>query len=326
MFCFSRLLSYYLLIISIIAAKIIVDELPKSYFDNTAIRFILMTRQHSGSHFLKEIISMHPNVLMHDEVCMEKHLRSTSSLYKFDCLDILKFSLRLSITSKDLVQYLSNDSKFLNEISVNTKAIGCILHQNQGWENAHMVNNLNKQIIHSYKSTTDKEIRLVFLHRKNYLSISLASSNTLYANNHTKEDHKKHVVNLREVSDDAIKTEDLYKLALQSFPNNIIVSYERLTTYPSSIFIKIFRYLDIMDLKIINLDKIIGPNKIVIQINTSDRHHEQLPYTYIKNLNEVTPILKSKKYINDDDLSYCMLYNDCKWYSSYCTNQRKCFI
>ena len=184
---------------------------------------------------------------------------------------------------------------------------------------------MNKQIIKNYKSNTDNEIHLVFLHRKNYLSRILASSNTIQANEGANDNMKK-VVDLKEVSGDALQTEDLYKVALQSFSNTIYVSYERLTAYPSSTFIKIFQYLDIMDLKIVNLNKIIGPNNIVIQINTSDRHHEQLPYTYIKNLNELTPILKSKKYINDDDLSYCMLYNDCKWHSSYCTNQKKCFI
>ena len=133
-FFLSLTFFYHLLIINIINAKQHdEDKLPKSYFDNNPIRFILMTRQHSGSHFFKNIIDMHPNVYMHDEVCMEKHLYLASPSFKINCLDILKFSLRLSIASKDLVQYLSEDSKLLTEIPDHAKAIGCILHQNQGW-------------------------------------------------------------------------------------------------------------------------------------------------------------------------------------------------
>ena len=155
--------------------------------------------------------------------------------------------------------------------------------------------------------------------------MSMASANLLRFQSRDDTNVTKHV-NLKEISKDSIRNEHIYKTAVEVFPNYIYATYELLVADPSSTFIKVFQYISIMDFKIANQKLIIGPNNMNIYINSSDRHHEQLPYTYIQNLDEVSANLKKSGYINDYDLSYCMLYNNCHWHSSYCTDILKCFI
>jgi len=321
-------------------------KLPSWVVKSPATRFIVLTMQSSGSHFLWSTLNGHPSILLHDEECIYfTHVGQHYSFpdkvkeYSHNCYDQLALSLGMehSTTSTEILdafpKYWDRFKSRMHAI----KAIGVLLHANQGWNEPEEIQQLKNLI---YMKSTDKDnndinhqvVKIIILHRKNYISRSFAGTNTISA--HKSEDLKRlHFTASKNISLTAIQSiadysEAQYRTVIKELTDYIYVGYEFLLAESSS-FLHVFRYLGVDDLSVNTRDhdQLIGPNGVSIMINHEEKHHTGLPYQYIDNLQEVSSSLSRNVTVeHDSDLRYCMLYDSCIWFSSYCQDQSKCFL
>jgi len=312
--------------------------LPSWVTSSPAIRFIVLTMHNSGSHFFRSILNSHPDVLLHDEVCIdfthyEQHLVFPDRTHPYDCFDQIALSLGIEPKSATILDILPNYWDDFKDRIQHIKAIGVLLHASQGWNEPNEIEQLKTLIyggISASATSSSQVVKIVLLHRKNYISRSFAGPNLISANFQVEEllhINESRNINLNDIQSLAYTSEVRYSKIILELKDFIYITYEKLIAEPSS-FLHVFHYLGIDDLRMNsgNGHQIDGPNNVRIMVCTSCRHHPGLPYEYISNLQEVSQLLSSETLEHDYDLRYCMLYNNCTWHSSYCQDQSRCFL
>ena len=313
--------------------------LPSWVTSSPAIRFIVLAMQKSGSHFFRSILNSHPDVLLHNELCIdfthyEQRLVFPDRTHPYDCFDQIALSLGIEPKSATILDILPNYWDDFKDRIQHIKAIGVLLHANQGWNEPNEIEQL-KTLIYGGSSasatSSSQVVKIVLLHRKNYISRSFAGPNLISVNSRSKDlmrFNSSRNIKMSVIENLAYVSEVCYSKIVLELKDFIYITYEKLIAEPSS-FLHVFHYLGIDDLRInsSNSNHIIGPDNLSIVVSTTDRHHTKLPYEYIGNLHEVIPSLSSDSVLKHDyDLRYCMLFNNCTWYSSYCQDQSRCFL
>ena len=134
--------------------------LPSWVTSSPAIRFIVLTMHNSGSHFFRSILNSHPDVLLHDEVCIdfthyEQHLVFPDRTHPYDCFDQIALSLGLTYKSPaltDTFPYYWDD--FKDRIQ-HIKAIGVLLHASQGWNEPNEIEQLSPRRFSMYSTISE---------------------------------------------------------------------------------------------------------------------------------------------------------------------------
>jgi len=181
-------------------------DLPESPSPSGQVRFVIVTRQRSGSHFVRSVLDAHPLVRAADELLLWKLGRENTTCYSFLGLEtrsvkmkredrVLKANLvGWGINSYpagderpiSFVQCLQNQTfvkgcypgdehgRGLDDYSENIgkyKASGFIFHQNQGAKELTHVANFKKQ-----------HVRVIFLHRRNFFARAVSNKNMKVGN------------------------------------------------------------------------------------------------------------------------------------------------
>jgi len=319
-------------------------KLPLWVVKSPAIRFIVLTMQSSGSHFLRSTLNSHPSILLHDEQCIDfthegqkYEFPDKVKTHSYNCYDQIDLSLGMQDASTEILDAFPSYWNGFELRMHAIKAIGILLHANQGWNEPAEIQQLKNLI---YMKSTDKNdngishqvVKIVILHRKNYISRSFAGTNMKSA--HNSDDLKKlHFTASKNISLTAIQAmadyaEAQYRTVIKELKDYIYVGYEMLVADSSS-FLHVFRYLGVDDLSVTARDhnQLIGPKGVSIMIKHDEKHHAGLPYQYISNLQEVSSSLSRNDTVeHDSTLRYCMLYDNCIWFSSYCLDPSKCFL
>ena len=268
---------------------------------------------------IRDSLNSHPDILLHDEVCIDFTHHGLNFNFPdrkplYSCYEKIALSLGLTLRSTTVLEYHPFFWDEFKDRFPHTKAIGALLHANQGWNSPEEIEQL-KDLINSFPHGSEQAnqgVKIIFLHRKNYISRYFAGPNLISVKNHRTDINSMQDIDVQKLKMLAYNSEVQYHKLVMEIEDYIYITYEKLLVEPSS-FLDVFRYLGVNDLRMNGNDNshIIGPDNVSIVISTSDRHHSKLPYEYIGNLHEVIPFLSSDKQLKRDcDLRYCMLYNN----------------
>ena len=99
-------------------------KLPLWVVKSPAIRFIVLTMQSSGSHFLRSTLNSHPSILLHDEQCIDFTHEGQN------CYDQIALSLGMQDTSTTILDAFPSYWNGFEFRMHAIKAIGILLHAN----------------------------------------------------------------------------------------------------------------------------------------------------------------------------------------------------
>lgn len=288
------------------------------------VRFLLFSVQESGTHFVRNVFLSLPKMYFWNELC------ASSSEAPDVCLDKISLALALpTVTtppSDEVIQNMmtspSKKDVYLNGETPRcsgkggltqfqcfyyymnrANAISCILHQNQGWGKNEFMQRFI-QLHHKNKELYGIDIRVLFLHRTNFIAHSIAAPNT-NLRSHRDVTKTKYTIVLKNVYRTHYASQKVYFDAINvSRMNNIssvYVTYERLNSN-SSTFESLLLALHI------------NINSTILHVSNTTKHHSNHTYEYIHNIREVIVKLNSSSnpYVNSfTKLDVCMLYDNC---------------
>lgn len=195
-----------------------------------------------------------------------------------------------------------------------SSGVGMIIHNNQGWGHIDWIREF-KRSQDALVANGEEKVKVIFLHRVNYISGYQASSNTVNFKKRTVVAPVKSM-NLSDVLIWANERTEQYKAGLAEFsrqdPNVYYATYESLIDNATG-FLPIFRFLGINDVSLAQSDPntLTGPN-INITVSSTTKHHTNMTLSYISNIQEVAQelIYQHEKY---PGLQVCMLFDACKF-------------
>lgn len=271
---------------------------------SSAIRFLLLTTQRSGSHFFRDTFIQQKGVYFWDELCFSV-LYGTVLRNFGSCLEKVGFALGLpshqipypskhdlqlfldnsrhkhiyDVSKKvDCEQYASGVARdcYFNLVIQEAQAVGGIVHQDQGWKNIQWMRDLVK-LIRVNQEQYDIDFRVFLLHRTNLIAHSLALQNTVEVNPTLHSVVRN--VDLKSVANQYGSARRVYYDTIAFLSQQRIktayVAYERLLSAESAdTFQALFRLANI---------SMLAP----VALSAETKHHTNGTYSYVQNLAEV---------------------------------------
>ena len=76
-----------------------IPYIPDEIQNSNAIRFLLLSKQHSGTHFIQSIINQHPHIIMREEECDNRIVINYKQCFNYNLPYALGFhdNIRLQI-------------------------------------------------------------------------------------------------------------------------------------------------------------------------------------------------------------------------------------
>lgn len=277
------------------------------------LRYILLTVQHSGSHFFRDLIINNTATGFFDEICyMNDHLSPFSCHEKLqlllnlpgrrtgypDDLQTTKTRLNSQLNSIDCTVRLGTSTKEMVDsippCVERLHSVGAIVHWNQGW----MDPAAQQHLLNIVAASIRKGIKfaLIFLHRTNYIAHSFAQANTARRNEAEASADKV----------DLAKTQANAALLSSTFSQTI--------SRAASMNIPVYfvQYEDILndDSVARRLIDSVGLRRKSsrFEVSTESKHHSNVTWSYIKNVNDIWKDLYLQRY---SLLRLCMLFDDC---------------
>jgi hypothetical protein len=299
-----------------------------------ASRFVLITMQHSGSHFVRGFTGNHSKISFLDEIMMpprrppycmnifHKEIRvDRNLLVPVICfvgwgVDMFPSHRRYRLLVDEYLA-CNNITREQHELKFHTeKSHGFILHAGQGpqgWAEH------SKELV---KAFSDVGARVIMLHRLNYIAQSFATSNLKKAiENVSLEVSNVDIHKCVKTSKDATSIRQVFiKTAVQYGVPLLYVPYETINTNYAEIP-KIFKFIGYPDVRFNGtslIDDHIGWRKVV---SSETKHHIYDPLTSIANKEEIIDFIWSEPW-NSSTRTYtdmygrpifckCMLFETC---------------
>ena len=269
-------------------------------------RSILVTMQHSGSHFFGGVMgqqNLNGRVLGYGEMCAP----SRPEWMGIDCLTRIKLMYGLPDIDFDMLSDAAWISHFPSckmaqkvsqcvvETILSAPMIHMILHASQGWGSSDWLQSL-LDMRRTYQKVHNIDIKLIILYRTNFIAYHIATSSG-------KRDPNEVIspvhLSLQEVVAGSEQRSSAYSQFFTQVPETdlsscLFVTYEHLL-YHHETFSAIVRFLGV-------------PTIAPMNVTTDSQHHTNETSSYLLNLNSVVQELKGNKY---PSLKECMLHDNC---------------
>lgn len=293
-------------------------------------RFLILSYQHSGTHFVRDTLTKQQGVYVWDEVCRRKDF---TDAFNRSCLDLMSFLLGLHAYNytpaanvvEHIVSFVArpmNISKpinskrycassepisscyghYLNQV----QSMGMLIQQGQGWVHrafvAELIRRLNKNRVDHHVA-----VRVLVLHRTNYIAHSMSASNTMTQYRPT-FNTTKHVIDLEKMRRDytAIRSRfyETVNDLIASKVETVFVTYEHICTHPGNVT-AVMKHLNI-------------PVTSSLNVTTNTKFHTNATYTYIENIGDVASALYQQGAFghalggkSSSLIEMCMLFDNC---------------